>query len=294
MNGNFFSEVQLQQELQEKLKLLQILESLRTEPSILSRQLDTMIRNLPNAFRSILSQEINAAQEWMTNLPPAEDNHFNIESELTLLKEAHERQVQLTQTGRHRLESLQLAFTPKADAKGQELAKQLATIHSQLFQQRYVLQLWYGKKAITKWEKELAYAKDLLYGKLYSRLESNLADLQEEIKEKSQWASQQEEKHQQRLYLLKALRQVATKLDFTEQGTPLFENTGDRGSHIMLLVNTPAQEHIDFYLTLEGVTSVSQMDDERYSAVLDMLCQQLEKECGIQLHFRPVEDETEN
>jgi len=290
MSGRKFSEVQLQQQRQEKLDILQTLDSLRTETTALCQQLDTMTKSQSAGLRATFSQEINAAQQWLTEAHPAEGHNYNVDSTLTEIKNAHAHQASVTAAGREYLESLQLALTQKADAMGQALAKQLAAANQQLLEQRHVLQLWCGEAAITTWQQSLARANELLETEHYGTLQTQLTELQGELSEKGRWSSAQEEKHQRRLYLLKALRQVSAELGFEEQvGGPQFEKNGDRGSRILLSVDTHDQGRIDFHLTLDGLASFSEMGEDRCPVEFGTLSQQLEEEFGVHTRFRPVD-----
>ncbi|HEC84628.1 MAG: hypothetical protein DRR19_15040 [Candidatus Parabeggiatoa sp. nov. 1] len=298
MSGQKYSAVRLQQERQEKLNLRQTLESLETETVALCQQLDNTKNSMSEGLQATFSKEINMAQQWLKKARSAAGHYYDYDdsegdSELFILKTAGNRQRQLTAAGRGHLKSLQLTLTQKADAMGQALAKQLADANQQLFQQLHVLQLWCGEDSLNTWQQTLAQANNLLKTEHYGTLQTQLTDLQRELKEKGDWASAQEEKHQRRLYLLKALRQVAAELGFAELDTPQFENNDDRGSRILLSVDTYNQGRIDFYLTLEGLASFSDMNHERCPIEFGTLSQQLEAEFGVQTHFCSIEGSPE-
>mgnify|MGYP003701862277 CR=1 FL=1 len=295
MSGKKYSAVQLQRERQEKLKLRQHLDSLETEKVALYQQLDDTKNNMSDGLRATFSQEVNAAQQWLAKARSATDPYYDYgaDSELSDLKIAYDRKRQVTATGRGHLKSLQLTLTQKADAMGQALAKQVADANQQLLQQQHVLQLWCGDNSMSAWQQTLAHANQLLATEHYGTLQKLLTQLQKELKEKGDWASAQEEKHQRRLYLLKALRQVAAELGFAELDTPTFENNDDRGSRILLSVDTYNQGHIDFYLTLEGLASFSEMGQERCPVEFGTLSQQLEEQFGVQTCFNSVEGSPE-
>ncbi len=290
MSGLQFSQVQLQKERQEKLDVLRTLDSLQAETTALCQQLDVLIKKQSEGIRATFSGEINVAQQWLTATQSVEKHNFTVDNTLTELKKVHNKQRDITKNGRKYLESLQLAVTQKADVMGQTLAKRLATTNQQLLEQRHVLQLWCGEAAITTWQQSLAQANELLETEHYGTLQTQLTELQGELKEKGQWASAQEKKHQQRLYLLKALRQVTAELGFIEQNAPQFEKTGDRGSRISLSVDTYDQGRIDFHLTLDGLASFSEMGEDRCPVEFGILSQQLEEEFGVQTCFRPMND----
>ena len=94
------------------------------------------------------------------------------------------------------------------------------------------------------------------------------------------------------MYLLKALRQVAADLHFTEITQPHFEKPSERGSRIVFSVDTHDRGQIDFHLTLDGLGSFSEMADNQCPVEFGELSKQLDERFGIQTQFRPVTGES--
>lgn len=286
MSGQKYTEVQLQRERQEKLDLLQTLQSLQVECTALQKQLADQINGLSEGLRSTFNAEVAASQQWLQGLTPVDA--YSMDHRLDELRQARCRREQITTAGRGCLKNLQLALTQTADALGRSVVEQGVAVTQLLLQHREVLGLWYGAEAVAAWESRLEQAVRWLEAEHYHDAESQLTALHGELQAKANQATDWETQHQRRLYLLKALRQVAADLHFDEIAPPRFEKPGERGSRIVFSVDTHDRGRIDFHLMLNGLGSFSEMADTQCPVEFGALSEQLQEQFGIQTQFRPV------
>lgn len=289
MSGHKFTEVDLQAERQERLDLQQGLQALAAEHAALRNRLDATLAGMSQGLRSTFAGEVAASRAWLnTARRPAESAAGQARDEdLARLRQAHREQTRSAEAGRTCLKELELARTQKADALGRAAAEQRVVTSQTLLQHGETLRLWYGRPALADWESQLDRAAQWIDQERYSEAQERLEAIRAELQEKAAQATDWETRHQRRLYLLKALRQVCADLGFAEIGEPAFAHPGERGSRILLTVDTHDRGRIDFNLTLEGLGSFSQMGDSHCPMEFDSLSRKLDEQFGIHTRFRP-------
>ncbi|HOF89698.1 MAG TPA: hypothetical protein PLZ36_16575, partial [Armatimonadota bacterium] len=119
----------------------------------------------------------------------------------------------------------------------------------------------------------------------YGELEALLKALRAELTEKTAAADAREAQQQHRLYLLKALRQVCAEMGFEETAPPRYAREGDRGSDILLTVDTIARGQIAFTVALDGIRTDSGLTDRECPQDFQQISQFLDEEFGIETAF---------
>lgn len=118
-----------------------------------------------------------------------------------------------------------------------------------------------------------------------TRLSSTLDDLVQTIAER-------EAKHQQRMYILKALRGVCGKLGFTEVSKPKFQVRGNHNTPIEQIFDTRNQGQITFSLALDDeIHSESGIHVGTCRDEFVRLSEQLKLQFGIDTNFKRVDDD---
>lgn len=285
MSGRKCSEYQLQQERAERLRLLQTLANLRSEANGLRERVQGMLSSASPGLRSTFSAEVQRAERWLTPLELPEAATFDMTTSRDVVDTAHRRLQLATAEGRRAFADLTLAFTQKADALGCQLAARLAEAERSEISHRELIGRWFGRDAAAAIQGRVDEARGLLDTEQYATLEQALVVLDRDLEGKGKEADLQEEKHQKRLYLLKALRQVCAEMGFEDE-PPRFETEGQLASRIVLKVDTVDRGRIDFYLTLDGISSLSELAEGRCFEEFSKLSQFLDEEFGVQTEFK--------
>ncbi|OPZ81117.1 MAG: hypothetical protein BWY76_03137 [bacterium ADurb.Bin429] len=223
-------------------------------------------------------------EAWLRQ-PEPESGHLNVNADRAELLAGVEGWTQHAETGRRACEGLLLALTQKADALGQRLAEELAATEGQLLAGQQVLTLWYGEAQVKAWRDTLRRGRQMLDMEQYSELEALLKALRAELTEKTASADAREAQQQHRLYLLKALRQVCAEMGFEETAPPRYAREGDRGSDILLTVDTIARGQIAFTVALDGIRTYSALTEHECPQDFQQISQFLEEEFGIETAF---------
>jgi hypothetical protein len=80
-------------------------------------------------------------------------------------------------------------------------------------------------------------------------------------------------------------------MGFQEVTPPHLEHEGDRGSRILYTVDTVDRGRISFSLTLEKISTFSEIADDRCFEEFGQISQYLEEAFGIQTSFRLADGE---
>ncbi|MBM3239023.1 hypothetical protein FJZ31_22245 [Candidatus Poribacteria bacterium] len=291
MSGRKCSKFRLQREREEKLRLLQTLNNLHAEVNALKERLATVLADASEGLRSTFVKEVKDTQQWLNRLNLPDISRLSMDTDLAALNPVREQLEQAVAHGRRFQETLTVAFTKKADEMGQRLAKRLAEVERFYLSRQQLLRLWFEEEQTRQGEQKLRESHRLLDEERYAALEQMLAEIEKDIAAKVKFADEQENKHQKRLYLLKALRQVCAEMGFEEVSKPRYEQEGDRGSRILLTVDTLDRGRIAFTLSLDGISSFSEIADDRCFEEFGQLSQYLEEEFGIETKFRLAEGE---
>lgn len=287
MSGWKASQFRLQREREEKQRQVQRLAGLHGELTGLRTRVATALRRVSEGLRATFSTEVQSAEGWLGGLDLPNIDDLGMDSAPGALADAEARLRQAVETGRRLHRTLTVAFAQRADEMGKRLAQDLAEVEGTYVSREELLRLWFGEAQTRAWQDVLKRAQGMLAHEEYAALEKVLRDLRAEIQHNARIAEAQEDKHQKRLYLLKALRQACAEMGFREMSGPGYEREGERGSRILLTVDTMDRGQIAFTLSLDTVSSFSEIAENRCFEEFDEISRYLEQQFGIHTKFRP-------
>jgi len=286
MSGRKDSLFLLAREIEAKLQQMREVHDLRAEVEGLRQRLAATLEGLSPGLRATFAGEVARVQAWLAQSELPGLGALGMFSSGDSLRATVDRLERLAVQARALQEELSVGLVRKADEIGKRLAKRLAAVERLYIARRELLGLWGAQSQIQAWERTLADARQMLEHEQYSTLESALSSLATEIGARIQFAEEQEAKHQKRLYLLKALRQVCAELGFREVSEPRFEREDERGSRIVFTVDTLDRGQIAFTLSLDAISSFSEIADEKCFEEFGQLSRYLEEEFGIRTEFK--------
>jgi len=287
MSGLKTSTFQLERERALRLIQIQQVAALRNLILELSNAISQRLEQASPGLRATFADEVTEARNWIVASQP--DRATNgPESGASDLARVYQQLAAVSREGQRIQSTLSLALSQKADEMGQGLARRLGTVRGSFLARRQLLGLW-RSSVQRRVETDLETAEHLLQSEQYTRLESLLRDSESVLETCGAEAEQLEEKHQKRLYLLKALRQVCSDMRMEEIGQPRYENPGDRGSAIQFEVETGNQGRINFLLALDMLSSSAAADQQHCFHDFGRLSTYLNDEFGIQTNFRTAD-----
>lgn len=286
MSGQKYSEFQLQKEREDRLKLVQDIQNLSSESKVLINRLREMLLNASAGIKNTFKDDVDKANKIISKHLQLSNSEINLDSNAGNLRHSQNSLQQAVNELRKTHLDLKVAFTEQANEIGQKLSKYLAKLEGKIMTHEQLIHNWWGEPQISTWQAELDNANKLLSSQEYSIAQPLMEKINQEVDDQVSFAAIQEDKHQKRLYLLKALRQVCAEMGFREETNPTYEIEGKRGSNILLLVDTRNRGRIQFTLSLEKINSFSEIADERCFEEFDKLSQFLQEGFGIHTHFQ--------
>ncbi|MFZ4398051.1 MAG: hypothetical protein ACOYOU_20755, partial [Kiritimatiellia bacterium] len=144
-----------------------------------------------------------------------------------------------------------------------------------------------------RWEASLEETRQTLRREEYTRLPQMLARLDQEIRSRTQFAQEQEQKHSKRLYVLNAINKVCLDRGFQRVSGPVFVNEHDRGSALIMTFDTVAKGLIEFTLALDSIHTESEMGEGRCFEEFASLSASLDELFDVKTAFRRIGDESQ-
>lgn len=285
MSGRKVSKFQLKQERQRKLDLAQRVSQAHALAEKLKAQMAARLSGVSEGLRSTFAAEVARAEAWLGESLP-DVSGLNADSGLQELQAMQTGLERAVGEGQGALEALTVALTRKADALGRRLALRVARAEALFSEHEDVLAKWNDEARMESWRRGLAQAKSQLEQEAYSALEPALDGWERGFKTEAETAREREEKHQKRLYLIKAVRQVCCDMGFCEVAQPKFEDPTARGSAMVFEVDTKDRGRITFSFTLDGISTFSEIADQHCFEEFDKLSEFLDEQFGIHTEFQ--------
>ena len=302
MSGRKKTKVKVRPEVAEALRLRQRMQSLQGEIKRLGTNVQNLLDRVPQEARSRLGGQEMSSRQWLDLLrgtgasdagrTPTQTIDVGPGADIQKLQGTVRELEQTAEEGRRAQEVLVVAGSPEQSETAQRLARRLAEVRALCASAEDVVRQWHGEQVVLQWHEALQSADRMLMREEYGKLESSLAALEHDLTAKRGTGEEQEGKHQKRLYVLKALRQVCAEMGFEELADPRFEQAGNRGSRILLTVDTLGRGKIAFSLSLDGISTRSEIADDRCFEDFGRLSEYLGEQFGVETHFR-TDDGTE-
>lgn len=268
--------------------------STRREVESCAFSLRQILQSASEGLRETFTGETQSGQQWLEKEQTAREAMMAIgeNAGTEQLRTATERLQALLIEGQKVIDDVQHAYTQIAGELRTKTEKQVATVETLFNGGRELLELWFGGQALEQMQAKLQAVQETLKAERLRKVEVPCQALQEDLRGKLRHAEEQEARHQRRMYLLKALRQVCADLGFGETLPPRYEREGDRGSRIILTVDTYNRGEVTFYLSLESIETDSCISEVYCDEEFDRLSTQLAEQFGVQTKFRRKDGET--
>jgi vacuolar-type H+-ATPase subunit I/STV1 len=284
MSGYKYSEVILERERETKLKLLSNIDDVKRRLSWLAGKISETLERTPEGIKATFDREVKESIIWLSDEGQRRRGAYDVGTDISTLRSELASLNALAERGQRTLNALTISFTKKADALEKTLFSTLSQIEGMYYSCKELLETWFGQDTISECEKSLGKARQLLEKRQLSELGKYLEDIERTLSSRIQEAQELEYKHQKRLYVLKALRQVCKEMGF-EESEPKYEREGKK-NRIVYEVDTMDQGRIRFFLSLEGISTHSGIAEDRCLDEFDKLSHFLEQEFGVKTKFR--------
>ena len=239
-------------------------------------------------LQNTFADETAGARQWTqraTDVCERLNNAHEMEG-VSELRAATQDLGQLRIDGQRASDKIRIAYGEEAGQLRTKGEAQVSAASVLLSGGRELLTIWFGAEATAKLDTALNALREHLLTDRLLAISDPAEALRQEVLTKIRQAEAQEAKHQRRVYLLKALRQVCHDMGFREAAEPCYERQGDRSSRIILTTDTFAHGLVTFHLSLEGIEADACISKTHCFDEFDALSDQLARQFGVQTAFQ--------
>ena len=171
-----------------------------------------------------------------------------------------------------------------------DLAHRLVRVRTTIAKYQAECAAWFPKE-VAQWSADWEWAGERYDQEQFGAASEQLRALETRIDQAVAKSRDLAAKHQARMYLLRAVRQVCCNLGMREVVPPRQEQLDDASSRILLTVGSPDRGRLSLALTLEGIQTHGEA--QQCLKDLDQLSEHLAAGYGIQTKFRTLADHDE-
>ncbi|NIM13848.1 MAG: hypothetical protein GTO45_17530 [Candidatus Aminicenantes bacterium] len=289
MSGYKYSQVALKREKQEKMNLINSIQRALRKLKGLAAAIDDTLNQAREGIKQTFSQEVNKVGEWINEVDSI-NHRVTMDMTIGTLKTRLSHTNSAVNRGEAIWDTLVNSFTQKADAMEKRLISKLSQLQGMYSGYKEPLKTWIQQNVLQENELMLEKAQQFLQHRQLKELEKQVEMAEKKIQTAVEEAQKFDQKHEKRLYVLKALRQVCLEMGF-EEIPPEYQEEGNKKSPIIYEVDTRDQGKIRFFLSLDKIETHSQIADNKCLDEFDKISEYLEQEFGVHTKFRPEDQE---
>ncbi len=251
-------------------------------------RLEACVQQTEPAVRRQNAGLIDQVEDWLQRHPVSAPVGLFDTRDLTRLSALRENTQQELAEGQRLLDQLESILVSGARALQRSLSNQLGVLEQRINRNQQTLTAW-GVDHTEQWTRRIGAVRQLLAAEQWSHAESEIERLNVAVDTAEASVEELEQKHQQRLYLLQAIRQVCADMGFAEVEAPAFQTAGVKTSPITFTVDTWDRGVIQFLLRLDGLTVHSDISQDHCFEEFSQISEYLSDQYGIQTSFRMPE-----
>jgi len=294
MSGRKYSTITFDQERALRQQILSKINNYSVDVEGIRRQIEGALTDASLGMKEFFVTQTKNAERWIKSVDRLKSSPaLSLSTSQSKLSERLSKLESVAKEGRSLEKHLQQAFIHKAGELRANGAKQIFNADSLLRRGEELLRLWFGSEEVDNFQTRLRRLRQELEEDRLEQVAQLSESLNQDLSKKVQSADANEAKHQSRLYVLKALRQVAANMGFNEVGNPKFSTVGDRSSRIVFTVDTFNRGEVTFYLSLEGIEANSCISQTHCFEEFGQLSNELAKTFGVQTEFRMSDQQSD-
>ena len=288
MSGYKYSTAELDRQREQQLRLLSSMNETRRVLDWLAARIREHLEKMPEGLKASFAGEVEDAASWLRAEEEQRREAYDMRTETSTLRSATSSASALLKRGHEIRNTLALDLARRSDAMAKALVSKLSGLEGTYYAHNELLVIWAEQGSSSEYQTLFDKAKHLLEKKHLSELSRQLEDIETALGSRIREAQDLEHRHQKRLYVLKALRQVCREMGF-EEVEPQYERGGKR-NRIVYEVDTLDQGSIKFFLSLDGIATDSGIAEDRCLDEFDKISRHLQDEFGVKTRFRREEE----
>jgi hypothetical protein len=284
MSGIKTSTVEIRKARAERLRVQREIVRSRSEIAAIHAMLRGQVDGTPAGLRAAFPAEFAEAAAWL-NANPARSDPADETSSIEVLKLQASTASLASTAGRQVSERLLDAVTRQADQMGSDLGTRLAAFCTRLAIAEPLVRTWSGEDTCRSFRASADSAQQLWTDRDFRGLSALLDRLERDVSDHQARAEKLDALHEDRLYVLKALRQACRDLRFIEVDSPRYERDGYRESAIIVAVDTRDHGRVTFRLALDGISADSGLAEHHCFGEFRQLSAFLDEHFGVSTEF---------
>jgi len=292
MSGLKYTKVDIERSRQQKIERFRDVAKANQQVKGIAAKINDLLINTHSGLKSTFINEVRRAEDWYHGLPHLLGSDLDASASVLQLDKNLADLNNEIRKGKSILESLSSTFNQKADALEKSIRLKHAVAESHLEGNKELLNNWYGRATVSGYTNGILEIQRLINQKQLGIAAKNLDKLELQLSSQTAQAEDMEIKHQKRIYVLSALRQVCRDLGFQET-EPQFEDN-DRRKRIVYEVDTLDQGKIIFRLTLDGVAADSQISETKCLDEFSQMSKLLDEKFGVKTNFNQTEQKPDS
>lgn len=302
MSGIKETEYRIDIKRQKRIELAESIHAVRKECEGMQKVMTNVLKEFSEGLKATFQEDVIAANKWVEG---KFDEYYEINEndDWESLEEAYKKILDIKNEGYDILNKLNEDLTEKAPEIEKKLKKECFDIESKLAGYNEMLVSWFGEECIKDIKNNIDKIQNFTKAKDYKKAEALTSELNNKLNLVLSEAKNLEEKHQIRVRVVNSLRQVAKEMNFEEKIKPKFEKPETepmyKRSRIIYVVDTKDKGKIKFLISLDKISTDSEIFKDKCVGVFDEFSKILKKKYGISTEFRnkgqvpdtPIEDE---
>jgi hypothetical protein len=294
MSGRKCSTVSFDATREQKRQLLNQIDVQRRSAEGIRGQVLQALHDTTRGLRAHFSNESERARLWIEQADAVVSTpQLSLSSSLSdVSQQAHEYTLMMSE-GVKVQEHLQESFVKQAGELRAEGAKQIFAVETLLGRGQGLIASWFGSTEVRRAQDSISDLHEHLRLDRLGEVSRLASSLEQDLSAKLSSADENQAKYDQRLYVLKALRQVCAEMGFKELAPPRAERPDDLKSRIILTVDTLNRGEVSFYLSLESIEADSCISKSHCFEEFGQLSAQLAEAFGVMTKFQMTDGKSD-
>jgi hypothetical protein len=284
MSGRKISSIRLAQEKERKMMILGEINSRIGRIEGLIQMINETIDKVPAGVKAAFVEDVQRATQWelAAQMKRSKYSVNNSNDDLLSAQSKFGRQID---EGQKILSDLTGNLMQKANSieKAAELKK--VELESTFYGASNSMREWFEPSVIDACEKSLKNVEQLLEHHQIVEVNQALIETENNINSRLQELQKLELKYEQRSYVYDALKQVCKDMDFGEVPVKPEQLPAKKRESLVYTVNTWTGGDITFYLSLDDITTNSEIIKDQCITKFSKISEQLKDNFGVLTHF---------
>jgi hypothetical protein len=284
MSGRKISKIRLAQEKERKMIILGEINSRIGRIEGLIQMINETIDKVPAGVKAAFAEDVQRATQWKL-AAQMKRGKYTVNNSTDDLLSAQSKFGRQIDEGQKILSDLTGTLMQKANTIEKAVELKKIELESTFYGASNSMREWFEPSVVDACEKSLENVEQLLEHHQIVEVNKALIETENNINSRLQELQKLELKYQQRAYVYDALKQVCKDMDFGEVPVKPEQLPAKKRDSLVYTVNTWTGGDITFYLSLDDITTNSEIIKDQCITKFSKISEQLKDNFGVLTHF---------